>query len=66
MALEDRADSFNFVIRDRDAKFTAAFDAIFTPIGVRMIRTPVQAPRCERDSRNAGSPVPAASAWTGC
>ena len=45
MALEDRADGFNFVIRDRDAKFTAAFDAIFTPIGVRMIRTPVQAPR---------------------
>ena len=45
MALEDRADGFKFVIRDRDAKFTAAFDAIFTPIGVRMIRTPVQAPR---------------------
>ena len=33
------------MIRDRDTKFTAAFDAVFTAIGVRTVRTPVQAPR---------------------
>jgi hypothetical protein len=45
MNLEDRTGSLKFLIRDRDTKFTAAFDAVFTAIGVRTLKTPVQAPR---------------------
>lgn len=43
--LGDHADSFKFVIRDRDTKFTAAFDAVFTAVSTRIVRTPVRAPR---------------------
>jgi hypothetical protein len=45
MSLEGHADGLKFLIRDRDMKFTAGFDAVFNGIGVRIIKTPVQAPR---------------------
>jgi putative transposase len=54
-----------FVIHDRDAKFTAAFDEIFRTDGARVILTPFQASRAnayaERFVRTLGR-----SAWTGC
>jgi putative transposase len=45
MNLDDQAGGLKFLIRDRDTKFTVAFDAVFTSAAMQIIRTPVRAPR---------------------
>jgi transposase InsO family protein len=42
--LQDEDGTFRYLIHDRDAKFPAAFDRVFTDAGLEVIRTPYRAP----------------------
>jgi hypothetical protein len=43
--LAEAVRGFTHLIRDRDSKFTAAFDAVFTACGIEVVATAPQAPR---------------------
>jgi putative transposase len=45
LAVGERLRDIRFLIRDRDAKFSGPFDELFRTEGVRVIRTPVRAPK---------------------
>src|ERR687893_267793 len=52
MDLGERATSVKFLLRDRDSRFTRAFDAVFAADNIRILTSPPRAPRanaiCER------------------
>jgi hypothetical protein len=50
MALAEQEQRPRFLIRARDCKFTAAFDEVFRPEGIRVIRAPVAAPRAKANA----------------
>jgi putative transposase len=41
----ERPEPIRQLIRDRDRKFTRSFDAVFEGAGIRIVRTPIQAPQ---------------------
>jgi hypothetical protein len=45
LVLEERGRRVRFILRDRDAKFTHAFDDVFRSEGGEVLVTPVQAPK---------------------
>ena len=45
LAIEERLENVRYLLHDRDAKFSGPFDARIRSEGVRVIKTPVRAPR---------------------
>jgi putative transposase len=43
--LDWQVDRFRFLVRDRDTKFTASFDALFADAGIDVLRSPPRAPK---------------------
>jgi hypothetical protein len=59
MDLDDRGRRPRFLVHDRDAKFSRAFEAVFHGEGTTVITTPVRAPNANAPHRALGRQPPA-------
>jgi putative transposase len=65
MTAGERAGGFRFLVRDRDAKFTASFDELFADAPIPVLRSPPRAPTANAQPSGGSAPA-AANAWIGC
>jgi putative transposase len=47
LAVDEQLSGVRFLLRDRDARYCGPFDAVLRGEGVRVIRTPIRAPRAK-------------------
>jgi len=66
MDLGDAGARARFVLHDRDASFTQAFDAVFQAAGIRVIRSAVQAPRMKPRVAYCTSSERSVARWRSC
>jgi len=52
MWFDDEGIEARFLLRDRDTKFTAAFDQLFRDTGTRIVKTPIRAPNANAFSES--------------
>jgi putative transposase len=64
LSLAERGTSVTLLVRDRDTKFVGSFDAAFEADGVRVVKTPVRAPRANAYA-DGGCAACGPSTWTG-
>ncbi len=57
MSLGERTDAFRFLIRDRDTRFTASFDAVFAGARIAVLRSPPRAAKANASAERWVSPI---------
>ena len=66
LGLDFARQGIRFLIRDRDSKYSGSFDEVFRSERIRIVKTPVRAPKANAIAPNASSAPCAPTVSTGC